>query len=713
VSSALLIFGPLLASPALASEAQREVFRGFSGTWIAVFYSFAGLAVAIFLYGYWRTWAKYRRGRPAPGRMTPFFPRLAEVVRTVFSQRTVRRSDPYAGVAHALVFWGFMALIVATTLVFVDHDLYHPLTGGKFLVGPFYLAFSLGADLGGLALLVGLALLIVRRATFRLPKLDYHRVDLPEGGYDRSSYVRGDMLFAWLLVFIAVTGFLIEASRIAATYPPYEKWSIVGWTVANLAGSGLGSMRFFDAIWWVHVASVLAFIAYLPYSKATHMILDWWSLATRDARAAIALPRVADPTAPGIRTMQDFTWRQLLAFDACTKCGRCHEACPARTTNAPLSPRDLILDLREQANRTFGLHEIFGFSRPPEGEDDVVAGLYIKAETLWSCTTCRACVEVCPVGIEHVVDIVGMRRALVVEGQMPDSLQDALRSLDEKGNSFGESARKRSAWAKPLDFKIKDATKGPVDVLWFVGDFASFNQTAQEASRQFAKVLQAAGVDFGLLHKAEKSAGNDVRRAGEEGLFEVLATENIETLSGCEFDRIVTTDPHTYNTLRNEYPALGGSWEVMHYATLLLELIRTGQLPIANKAGARATYHDPCYLGRYNRGYDDPRDVLAACGVAVVEMPRNRENSFCCGAGGGRIWMPDPEGATERPSENRIREAVALGVDTFVVACPKDLTMFTDAVKTSGNEGKIVVRDLIEFVAEATAPVTHTETVDA
>jgi len=327
----------------------------------------------------------------------------------------------------------------------------------------------------------------------------------------------------------------------------------------------------------------------------------------------------------------------------------------------------------------------------------------IKVETLWSCTTCRACIATCPVGIEHVPLIVELRRRLVEEGQIEDSLRDALAGLGKRGNSFNQSEKLRGRWTKDLSFKVKDARREPVEVLWFVGDYASYNPRVQEISRAVARMFQRAGLDFGILYDGEKNAGNDVRRVGEEGLFEMLAEHNIETMSKCEFREVVTTDPHSLNTLKNEYPQLGGRWKVTHYSEMLLRLVEEGRLKLNGGIGKRATYHDPCYLGRYNGVYDAPRRLIERTGTLLVEMPRNREASFCCGAGGGRIWMDD-SALSERPSENRIAEAMALdGVDIFVVACPKDVTMYEDAVKTSGNEGKIRVRDLAELVEEALA----------
>jgi Fe-S oxidoreductase len=442
------------------------------------------------------------------------------------------------------------------------------------------------------------------------------------------------------------------------------------------------------------------------------MLQSYLSLSLRDPLAGkrlapIPADRASEPA--GYGTLEDFSPLHLLQLDACTKCGKCHEACPANATGRPLSPRDVVLELREQSNRAFasvgiggvlgalvdGRADGGGFTASVIGEDGV------RAETAWSCMQCNACVEICPVGIEQAPIINQLRRRLVEEGELDPNLQSTLQTIHKSGNSFGENKRRRGRWAKELEFEIPDARKQPVDVLWFVGDYASFDPRSQQVSQTVARLLHEAGVDFGILYDGERNAGNDVRRVGEEGLFESLAEQNIETLAGCDFDRIVTTDPHSLNTLRNEYPALGGDWRIMHHTTLLLELLREGKLEPQRQLGHRVTYHDPCHLGRFNGEYDNPRRILELLGCTLVEMPRNRDNSFCCGAGGGRIWIPDKPGQ-ERPSENRIREAVSLDqVDYFVVSCPKDVTMYEDAIKTSGNAERIELRELTELIQEA------------
>src|SRR5919106_4199982 len=445
------------------------------------------------------------------------------------------------------------------------------------------------------------------------------------------------------------------------------------------------------------------------------MLQSFASLVLRDPRAGKRLrgipeERAAEPA--GYGSLADFSPVHLLQLDACTKCGKCHEACPALATGRPLSPRDVVLELREQANdamREVGIGGVLGVlinkgqRAPNEGFDQpVVRDDGVRADTVWSCMQCNACVEACPVGIEQAPIINQLRRRLVEEGELPANLQATLETIQKSGNSFGERARKRGRWTEELEFEVTDARKDSVDVLWFVGDYASFDPRSQKVSRTLARLFHAAELDFGILYDGERNSGNDVRRAGEEGLFEALAEQNVAVLEECDFNRVVTSDPHSLNTLRNEYPELGASYEVVHHTTLLLELIETGRLPL-QRLDYRVTYHDPCYLGRHNGGYDAPRQILEALGCTLVEMPRNRDNSFCCGAGGGRIWIPDEPGV-ERPSENRIREAVSLGeLDYFVVSCPKDVTMYEDAIKTSGNADQIELRELTELIEEAMA----------
>lgn len=691
-----------------STEITRVLFENFQPQAIYLFYVFGYAAIASFIYGTYIQIRKYRRGKP-DGSWGALLHRFVDMVKTMLAHRTLVRRDKKAGRAHGLIFFGFVLLFIATSTITLEYDILEPLFGVRFWHGRFYLWFSLIVDLAGFALVVGLLYMMYRRKWLHLPKLDYARPDRkPEDpDYDRSNYRREDWAFLWSLILIAITGFILEAARLVwlsdrSEVWDYRMWSPIGGLLAHimqiggLTPEGASSLRV--GLWWFHGLLALTFIALIPYTKIKHIFTASASLMFRDPLAGRRLPRVPDDQeSAGYKTITDLTWKNLLHLDACTKCGRCHEACPANAVGAPLSPRDVILSLREFANNALSSQTL-----PKEAELDIhgkdIGQVFM--ETLWSCRTCLACVEICPVAVEHVPIIVQMRRNLVEQGQMEPLLEKTLQTIHKTGNSFGESRRKRASWAKDLPFEIKDARKSPVDILWFVGDYASFDPRNQTVTRAFARLMSAAGVDFGLLFEDELNAGNDVRRVGEEGLYEYLATSNIQSLSGCEFNSIVTTDPHSYNTIRNEYPDFGGSFEIQHYSTVVKQLIEEGKLKLKKKLNYRVTFHDPCHLGRFNKGYDAPRDIIKMLGCELVEMGRNRDNSFCCGAGGGRIWIPDPVGS-EKPSQNRMKEAgVIEGLQVFVVSCPKDLTMFEDALKTSGFEGKFVVRELIELIDE-------------
>jgi len=691
-----------------AQEITRILFQGFQTSSVYLFYVIGYTAIAIFLYGCYVQVRKYRRGQPDAA-WGEFLARFWDMTKTMMTHRTIKRRDKAAGKAHAGIFFGFVLLFIGTATITLEYDILEPLFGITFWYGDFYLWFSLILDIAGVAAIAGLIYMMYRRKWLKLPKLDYTRPDREPGDpdYDRSAYRREDWAFLWVFITILITGFLLEASRLIwlmedPTVWEYRWWSPVGASIAHLFyGLGMGPEAagdFRTGLWWFHGILALAFVALIPFTKVKHIFTASASLMFRDPMAGKRLPTVPeDQEDIGVKTITDFTWKQLLNLDACTKCGRCHEACPANAVGAPLSPRDVILSLREFANNALEKKEL-----PDEVELDVhgkdVGQVFM--ETLWSCRTCMACVEICPVAVEHVPIIVQMRRKLVDEGNMEPILQKTLQSVHKNGNSMGESKRKRAKWTKDLSFEIKDARKEPVDVMWFVGDYASFDPRNQVVTKSFAKLMQQAGVDFGLLYEAEMNAGNDVRRVGEEGLYEFLANSNISTLEQCEFNSIVTTDPHSFNTIRNEYPDFGGEFEIQHYTTVLKHLFEEGKLKIKKKLDYRVTFHDPCHLGRYNKGYDAPRELIEMIGCELVEMDRNRDNSFCCGAGGGRIWIPDPVGL-EKPSENRIREAGAIDdLDVFIVSCPKDLTMFEDARKTAGFEDKFVVKELIELITE-------------
>ncbi len=621
--------------------------------------------------------------------------RLVKALIDVGLQKPVFKARPWVSVFHAFVFFGFSFYLLVNV-----GDLLEAFVPGWTTIGKGGAAglFNLLADVLSVLVLVGMVALLFRRFVQKPKALSFNANVRIHPGVDGGG-VRRDSLIVGVFILLHVGARWLGTVFHLAENGHGNPWLPTASLVAPLF-NGMSPAALETAVhvcWWLAMGLIVVFLIYFPRSKHLHLMVAPVNLALERRTPRGQLDPVADPAQPGAREITDLSWPQILDGWACIQCNRCQEVCPAHGAGTPLSPAALEINKRYFMNDNAAVLAAGGGSSS-------LLDFATSVDAVWSCTTCYACVRICPVGNEPMIDLIDLRRGLVFDGEAPDDLAEVLRGLDEKGNSFGDSPRKRARWAKKgLDFKIKNANRKPVEYLWYVGDFASYNPDCQEVSIKVARILQRAGVDFGILYEKERSAGNDARRTGEEGLFEALAEHNVATLEACEFDKIFTTDPHTYNALKNEYAPHGGRYQhIQHYSTLLLELIRDGKIPISYGLGGRATYHDPCYLGRYNGGFDDPRDVIRACGVELVEMPRNRENSFCCGAGGGRIWMQDHQDMTERPSESRIREALGLGaIDYFVVACPKDLSMYRDAVKTSGNEGEIEIKDIADFVAEA------------
>ena len=679
--------------------------------------------------------------------------RLAEWLRTAFFQARLS-PDGFALVMHLAIFWGMLVLALGTALATVDQDFANLLLDTQILRGFFYKLFELALDVFGVVLIVGLGMAAYRRYVARPERLKPKRqgVSLWDG-----------FPFLAVLALIALTGFIAEGlriaegrhiearvaaasdtatkarvlddlglrerlrvgrkrqdaqlARIAAGGPvfPAAHWAPVGYGLAKLFESmPTDSIRSVHQLtWWGHGLLAFGLILAVPFTKAFHLISSPINLLLQHPGPPGRLPVAMES---GVRTVRDYSWLQLLQVEACTWCGKCQEVCPGYNTGLPLSPRSLVQAIDARLLRTPRRPAVPGAAADGAANGDGLLDA-ITPEELWACCTCRACEEICPVLVQHPRLIIDLRRHLVDQGQVDEGLRDALMNLQRYGNSFGQSARKRADWAKPLGFALKDARKEEVEYLWFVGDYASYDQRVQEVTRAIARVLHEAGVDVGLIFDKEQNAGNDARRIGEEGLFSMLRDKNLAALGGAKFRKLLTTDPHTYNTLRNEYAADGHAGDggaaggaegaldgtpVVHHAELLDELLRRGAIRVRAPLRATVTYHDPCYLGRFNGIYEPPRRVLRALGATLVEMPRHGRNSFCCGAGGGRIWMKDVPVGGERPAENRVREALAPGnVECLVVACPKDLVMFQDAVKTVGAEGRLRVADLGELVYEA------------
>lgn len=589
--------------------------------------------------------------------------------------------EPVIGWAHPLIFWGFCLFAIASALM---------LLGGMFPAAGIPQAEAIPVlapliDIFALIVLIALAAASIRRFFFA-PK-----------GLERT---RDAAMILVLIAALMVTYLLAESLARAGEGP----WKPVGfWTNRMMASAGLSESQILavaNASWWIHVLVLLGFLAYLPYSKHMHLLWGPFAVFFAETPRKGALPPAVEPNPGGdgnSNPLGRFTWRMLLSAYSCAECGRCERVCPASESGSVLSPKTLVHAFKEDVLRK-GKAALRGAANG----NGAAAGAGIPPQAVWGCATCYACMERCPVRNEHVPLIVELRRALVEDGGVDEHLQEALVSLQRYGNSFGQAPRKRLEWAKGLPFKIKDIRKEPARYLWFVGDYASYHPSAMRAARKTAMAFHRLGLDFGVLGPAERNSGNDARRAGEEGLFEMLAAQNIEAMEKAEFERIVTTDPHTYHSLVNEYPELGFEWPTEHHAQLLARLLDNGGGEGIRPLGVRAAYHDPCYLGRVNGVFDEPRRVLERLGVEIAEPPRTRDRSFCCGAGGGRVWMEEEEGIEARPAELRVREILELeGVSVLATACPKDIAMFEDAVKTAGAGDRLRIADIGELACEA------------
>lgn len=633
------------------------------------------IGVSLALYRFARLVTFVAKGQP-DYRFDRLGARFGGMLGDVFLHRRLIKIK-VSGIAHALIFSGFLVLLTAIVEAF-----------GEGLFPGFNLDAIGGAtwiallqDLFGMGLMVGVVIAVFNRFYLRPERFS-------------GSNTRDASIILLLIVAIVLSMYGQNACRMALASPQVHAWRPLEWLLSELIlATGLQStgVRTLGLVfYWSHILSILAFLIYIPGSKHLHMFVALPNIFFRNTQPKGYLTAATPETrTEGLDGLGALTWKHTLDLFACTECGRCQAACPAYAAGQPLSPKRLIMDLRDNLlNRGDGLQA---------GD---LAGDVIGEQTLWACTTCRACMDVCPLHIEHVPKITSMRAAMVEKGRVEPLLQDNLSNLMDYGNSFGKPGKQRPRWTRKLKFKIKDARKDPVDVLWFVGDFASFDERVQDSTRRIAEILHEAGVDFGILYDGEQNSGNDVKRVGEFGLFRMLAESNIGTLRECDFKRVMTTDPHSLNALRNEYARMGFEADVIHYSELLLELLRAGKLAgDAEVVGKVVTYHDPCYLGRYNGGFDAPRELIKGLGCRVHEMVRSRERSFCCGAGGGRIWMDD-SGIRERPSENRIREALALNdAELFVVACPKDVVMYTAALSAVDGGERMVVKELSELIA--------------
>ncbi len=680
------------------SPIAREVFGGIPDSLYWAFYATAGVMLLVTAWLISLRVRNYERGAPDDRRTNKrnVKQRLEHFRAGVWMQTLLR--DPAAGAMHSLIYFGFIVLFVATVVLEVDHQLPESM---KFLHGRTYQAYAATADVFGVVFLLGIVWAIVRRYVQRPYRI-------------RIKTKPEDAVILGMFLIIGLTGFFTEAFRIAADgRPQFEEWSLVGYPLSDLfdtfSHSTLESAHRW--LWGVHFAAFVAFLIVLPTTKLRHMITSPMNMYLRPngrpKGAMKPMPNLMETELEtfGASTVEEFTWKQLFDTDACTICGRCTSVCPAHATGKPLDPREIVLKVGEVMSAT-GDPQV----SPPVGVDrDITIGAdsmfeRITSEELWACTSCKACDEICPVNIEILDKILDMRRYLsLMESDFPAELGNTYRSMENSSNVYGMNQADRGDWVESLDGVTVIDGSGPFDheYLMWVGCAGSFDDRNKKTTRALAKLLQRANLDFAVLGPSELCTGDPARRSGNEYIFQMLAMQNIETLDGLGVKKIITQCPHCFNTLKNEYPQLGGNYEVVHHSQFLMELIDSGRLDLEGASlEERVTYHDSCYLGRHNDVYLAPRKVIGSlAGIDIVEMPRNGTRGMCCGAGGARMWMEEHVG--KKVNIERTEEALATDASRIAVACPFCYVMMDDGVKEKKRDEDVKVQDVAEMLWEA------------
>lgn len=640
-------------------------------------------SLAFFIRNAARLVASLRMGR-REDRFSGWGGRLRRVLTVALGQSKLLR-EPLAGVLHLLIFWGFLVLLSA-----VFESMGEGLFPGFSLsfLGPLYGPLLALVDIFGALVVVSVVVSVVRR------------LFAPPARLRVSGHARWDaVLILTLILVVMLTMFGQNGARIAAGAQGDSRF--IAARLAGLFPPGSAD-AWFTAFFWGHMIAVLGFLNYLPYSKHLHVLTSvpnvyFSSLAPKGSIAPINL---ADETLTkyGATDIGDLTWKQILNGYTCTECGRCTSVCPANTTGKLLNPKKIMVDIRA---RTVEKGSRAGAAAAGDASADSGRQLldtFITEQELWACTTCMACVQECPVMIEHVDTIVDLRRGLVLnESRFPDELKTTFANLERNFTPWGFGHSSRADWAEGMDIP-RMADVGNADILFWVGCAGSYDARYRKVTQAFARLMQKAGVNFAILGAEEKCNGDAARRMGNEYLAQSLITDNVATLNRYGVKKIVVTCPHCLQSLGKEYRQFGGTYEVVHHTTFIQELLASGKLTVPAASRATVTFHDPCYLGRYNDVYDAPRDILDTLGTRV-EIRRNRDRSFCCGAGGGRMWMEEKEG--KRVNVERTEEALATGAGVIGTGCPFCMTMMTDGVKEKDPSGSTIVKDIAELVLEA------------
>ncbi len=658
-------------------EASREIFFNVGQSARYITYGFMVLTFLILGYGLFRRYKMWMIGRKSSFNFRKrLSERIAYLIKNGVFHGTILR-EPYPGIMHLFLFWGFLILAIGTLIVAIQDDILRPLFNKNILKGNFYISFSFVLELAGILAVLGTLLALYRRYINRPERLDSKKDDL---------------LSLVFILAVLLTGFMVEALRIAVDYPQHEVWSFVGWTLAKIfkkvEKDAVRSLHAF--FWYLHMFLSFGLIAYVAYSKLLHIITSSINMMIRgvedNPKGAIEpIPDFETAEEFGVNKIEGFTRNQIFDMDACTRCGRCQDVCPAYASEKPLSPKKFIQDLKNEWERVAkGLKN---------GEG--IIGSVISEETIWSCTACLACQVNCPISIPTFDKNIELRRYLTLTlSKTTPEIRLLFKNLQQKYDPYGMGKRQRTEWT--ADLNVKNAQEEEIEYLYWVGCVASLDDRNRKVAKAFVNILNKAEVSFGILGQEEMCCGDPARRCGNEDLYLGIAQGNVELLKELGIKKILTTCPHCYNTLKNEYPQIGGQFEVYHQSEFIWKLIKEGRIQISNFLDERTTYHDPCYLGRANRIYDPPREVIKTLTKGnFVEMERHHDRSFCCGGGGGRIWMEEHH---KRINHIRIEDAKRTEAKTLVTGCPYCLIMMEDAVKDKELSDLLRVVDISELV---------------
>lgn len=695
------------ASPIGIGNEGREVFWN-AESFEPILFLLTAVAVAIMAYGIYRRWQMWKAMGKEEIRWDEVPVRIKALIMNGFLQLKTWR-DAYPGIMHGMIFFGFFVLIFGAAFDAGEFHITEPLFGWSFLRGNFYLGFSFIMEVFGLLVLIGVIMAAVRRYVINPDRLGY------KGKPDNTP---DDAIVLLLIAGIIITGFIIESLRIYVTkdIAPWETASFVGWALSNaFTGIDFDTAKSLHKVsWWTHTLIALGFIAYIPYSRLLHIITtpaNYFFASLKPTGYQEPIRDFETAESFGVGKLEEFTWKQIFDSDACTRCGRCQDGCPAYLTGKPLSPKKVIQDIKTYWLELAPAAVKAKANAAPavEGEEAVAAeveeaapekalvGDVIDLHELWACTNCMYCMENCSASIEHVPKIINMRQYKVLtEADFSPELQLTYRNMENNSNPWGIGAHLRADWASELG--IKTLAEDPnVEYLFYVGCAGSFDDRGKKITVALAKVLQAAGVSFGILGTEEGCCGDSAMRGGNEYLFQAQAQANIEIMNGYGVKKIFTACPHGYNCLKKDYPNFGGNYEVYHHTEIIADLIAKGKIKLTKPVQGLYTYHDSCFLGRYNDVYDQPRNILNAVpGMKLAEMQRNLSKSFCCGAGGARMWMEEDIG--ERINNARTKQAIEVNADTVAVACPFCLTMISDGIKDNQMTEKMAALDIAEIV---------------